>query len=56
MKRTLSLKRESLAQLSTEELVTVAGALAAAKTTPVNECLNISWDFTCLDCITRGAC
>jgi len=52
-KRTLSLKRETLAALTTAELGAVAGA-AAAKTTPVNECLGISFEMTCLDCITRN--
>lgn len=54
MKRTLTLKRETLAALAADELAAVAGA--AAKTTPINECLGISWEFTCLDCITRRDC
>ena len=52
MKRSLSLKREPLAELTGTELAAVAGG--AAKTTPINECLNISFEFTCLDCITRN--
>jgi hypothetical protein len=54
MNRTLTLKSETLAALTDTELHAVVGG---AKTTPVNECLNISYEFTCLDCITRrGAC
>ena len=55
MKRTLTLKRETLADLTDEDLRVVAGG-AAVKTTPVNECLTISWEMTCLDCITRRDC
>lgn len=55
-KRTLSLKRETLALLTDGDLASVAGAAAEAKTTPVNECLTISFEMTCLDCITRRDC
>lgn len=55
MKRTLTLKREALTELSTTELSAVAGG-AAVKTTPVNECLSISFEMTCLDCFTRDVC
>lgn len=51
--RTLSLKRESLAALGIEELARVAGA---AGTSPINQCLGISFEFTCLECITRHDC
>ncbi len=54
MKRTLTLKGETLAVLTDTELHAVAGG--AVPTTPVNECLNISYEFTCLDCITRNGC
>ncbi len=49
MKRTLSLKRESLAALPAEDLATVAGA-AAAPTVPVEGCLRHSE----IICYTRG--
>jgi hypothetical protein len=52
--RSLALKRESLTELAAADLAAVAGA--AVKTTPVNECLGISFEFTCLDCITRRDC
>ena len=52
-RRTLSLKRESLAELGAADLANVAGA---AGTTPVNQCLGISFEFTCLDCVTRRGC
>lgn len=54
MNRTLTLKSETLADLTDTELTAVAGGVA--KTTPVNECLGISFEFTCLDCITRRSC
>jgi len=53
MKRSLALKRESLAALGIEELTYVAGA---AGTSPINACLGISFEFTCLDCVTRRNC
>ena len=53
MKRTLTLKRESLAALADEDLAGVAGA--AVPTFPVQPCLGISWEMTCLECITREA-
>jgi pyruvate/2-oxoglutarate/acetoin dehydrogenase E1 component len=56
MKRTLSLKRETLAPLSDNDLAGVAGAAAAVPTTPVQQCLSISFEFTCLDCVTRRSC
>ena len=54
MKRTLTLKSETLAVLADDELHAVAGGQIG--TTPVNQCLGISWEFTCLDCITRRNC
>lgn len=56
MKRTLSLKRESLAELGTDELVAVAGA-AAPPTSPLTDCLDNLPSFgvhTCVDCLTRA--
>lgn len=55
MNRTLTLKRETLTALGDDDLAGVAGA-AAVRTTPVNECLTISFEFTCLDCVTRRGC
>lgn len=49
MKRTLSLKREVLTELSPEELLSVAGA-AAPPTNPLDYCLN-----TQVVCYTRAA-
>jgi hypothetical protein len=40
VKRTLSLKREALSELSTGDLLNVAGAAAALPTTPVNYCVD----------------
>lgn len=54
MKRSLTLKRETLAALAQEDLAAVAGA--KVPTFPVQECLGISWEFTCLDCLTRNDC
>lgn len=54
MKRSLTLKREHLSALAADELANVAGA--KVPTFPVNECLGISWEFTCLDCLTRHDC
>ena len=51
MNRTLTLKRETLADLTDEDLRAVAGG-AEIKTTPVNQCLTISFEFTCLECYT----
>ena len=46
-KRTLSLSRETLTELTTDELTTLAGAANAA-TTPVKYCLtNISQELSC---------
>ena len=55
-KRTLSLKRESLTELGTDELLAVAGA-AAPPTQPLNECLTRVPSYaqhTCVDCLTRA--
>ncbi len=63
MKRSQSLKRETLAALTGDELGAVAGA--AAPTTPVaeclpvrtlriNECVQASDSPSCLDCATRA--
>jgi len=54
MGRSLTLKREALSALTDTELADVAGA--KVPTFPVNECLGISWEFTCLDCVTRRDC
>lgn len=48
MKRSLSLKRESLTELSTEDLVAIAGA--APPTSPADYCLNSQ-----MVCYTRAA-
>lgn len=54
-KRTLSLKRETLTDLTTGELGAVVGADAALSgiTCPVLDCLNFSEPSTCFDCVTR---
>lgn len=52
-KRTLSLKREPLADLTTDELGAVAGAGLSGATCPVLDCLNLSEPSTCFDCVTR---
>ena len=62
MKRTLHLKREALAELSSTELCGVAGAAGEAtpacpRTVMFRECVAaITDDHTCLDCMTRTAC
>ena len=50
MKRTLRLDRETLTELTTEELQGVAGGVP--KTLNIRECVG-SWDPSCIDCITR---
>lgn len=40
MKRTLSLKREALTELTSEDLLIVAGAVPAPPTSPVDYCVN----------------
>ena len=56
MKRSLSLKRETLAELSTGELASVvAGATPSGLTCPALDCLGIT-GFTCLSCITGAQC
>ena len=53
-KRTLRLRRETLAELTTEDLAGVVGAQGASGITcPVLECTAIS-GHTCLDCLTRS--
>lgn len=53
----LSLKREALAALSAEELVSVNGAaLAVPKTLNVRECTEPLTQHTALDCLTRSGC
>ena len=55
MTKRLSLKAEALTELTTAELGAVAGAAAdAAPTTPLKDCLGLSYEFTCVHC-TRGA-
>ena len=60
MKRTLSLKREALTELTSTELTGIAGAADALtpdcpRTTVIRECVaGITDDHTCLDCLTRG--
>lgn len=54
-KRTLSLKRESLTDLTTDELTAVVGG-DAPPTQPLAECLSrvpSCAQHTCFDCITR---
>ncbi|HEX8003084.1 MAG TPA: hypothetical protein VF519_10365 [Mycobacteriales bacterium] len=63
MKRTLSLKRETLASLSQDELVAVHGGQAittpvtqcnAVRTLNLDECVQVgSREPSCIDCITR---
>ena len=50
-KRTLSLKREALSELSTDDLTSVVGG--APKTLVIRECLP-SQEYSCIDCITHG--
>lgn len=50
MRRSLTLTRETLSALTDTELAGVAGA--KVPTFPVNECLGISWEFTCFQCLT----
>ncbi len=52
MKRTLTLSRERLVSLTTDELSDVAGA-AAAPTGPVLQCLNATLHSEVV-CYTRG--
>lgn len=52
MKRTLSLKREALTEVSDHELLNVAGA--ALPTSPLMWCLN-TW-FACYTEAARSAC
>ena len=54
-KRTLSLKRESLVELATDELSAVAGAAGP----PTGDCLTKVPSYavhTCIDCVTRNGC
>ena len=66
MKRSLLLKRETLAALTDGELGAVAGGQAVTtpvtqcspttlpiRTLPVNECVAASDAHTCIDCLTR---
>lgn len=53
-RRRLTLVRETLAPLASGELESVGGG--AFPTLPVQPCLGISWEFTCLDCVTRRTC
>ena len=53
MPRRLTLTRETLSALTDTELHAVAGG--AVPTKPIDACLNISYEFTCLDCITRNS-
>lgn len=58
MKKRLNLKRETLAELATDDLVAVVGA-AAPPTIPLNECLTKVPSYaqhTCFDCVTRQNC
>jgi hypothetical protein len=56
LKRTLSLKREPLADLTVDDLANVlGGALAVPQTLDVNVCVTqISRVHTCIDCLTRA--
>jgi hypothetical protein len=58
MKRTLSLKRETLAELTTGDLSGVVGAAApSGATCPVLDCTGITQGFTaCITCITGAQC
>jgi hypothetical protein len=57
MKRTLSLKRETLAELTTGDLRSVVGAaVPSGLTCPVLDCTGITEGFTCLTCITGAQC
>lgn len=54
-KRTLSLRRESLVELTTDELSSVAGAAGP----PTGDCLTKVPSYaqhTCIDCLTRNGC
>jgi hypothetical protein len=55
MKRTLSLQRETLTELGTDELaVVVGGNVPSGLTCPVVDCLGITEAASCFDCITRS--
>ncbi|HEU0132273.1 MAG TPA: hypothetical protein VFQ85_14890 [Mycobacteriales bacterium] len=57
MKRTLSLRRETLAELATNDLAAVAGGALSGLTCPLTDCLDQhrpSYEYTCLDCLTRS--
>lgn len=52
-KRSLSLRSETLSELTTDDLASVAGG--APPTLNVRDCLP-SWEPSCIDCITRFNC
>jgi hypothetical protein len=51
VKRSLALQRETLTELTGDQLTTVVGA--ALPTSPVIDCLGISEEYSCIDCLTR---
>lgn len=58
MKKRLDLRRETLAELATDELTVVVGA-AAPPTVPLGACVSAvpsCAQHTCFDCITRQGC
>lgn len=57
MRRSLSLKRETLTELTSDDLAGVVGARNAPSgaTCPVRDCVTaISDAHTCIDCLTRA--
>lgn len=55
MKRTLSLKSERLVELSTDELTNVVGAQQKLPTTPVPDCVGITYTPNTCNCCTASA-
>jgi len=53
--RTLSLKRERLVELTTDDLLTVAGAGQGVPTLPANQCLTLSCPAATCNCCTASA-
>jgi hypothetical protein len=55
MKRTLSLKSEHLAELSTDELASVAAGGANLPTLPADYCLTLSCPAATCNCCTASS-
>ncbi len=53
--RRLTLRRETLTELTPDQLRGVVGAAGpSGLTCPVLDCLSVSADPSCLDCLTRS--